>query len=403
MKNTENNINVQKTKKTNYSPQSGSIVFMLALFLPTVVTSIYALIVRDVYQNDFTYYFALALMQLTFFAIYFAYNKLGEYDAIKCSKIKFNLNILQVLLIVAISLIGLYSFSPLVNLYQGLLQKWGYSATFSHLNLSNFGYFILNICIVGILPCICEELIFRGVILNSYSKYKKWVGVVLSAVMFMIMHLSIDQTIYQLFLGVILALVVMETGSIFSSIILHGVNNIVILFTNYIYNINGVSTSGGYDFTPWNCIYPILLAILGAIICVLLIKLVGKLNGKKVFKNFKFYETESQQSNKTLNCDVTINETESQQLITTDDCKNDEKDDCHKKEDIIDFIQSQNGNVVNNKKVEKTNETYSQLGKQENFNESSKLKGLSQGSSDAYWIILGLAFGVIMWIVSVIL
>ena len=337
--------------KINYTPQSSTIVFFLALFLPSIVVTIFNVIVGDIYQNSLTYYIALTLMQLTFVAIYIAYNKIGKYNPKKASKLNFNLNYKQILIIIVIGIIGLFSFSPLVNLYQGILQIFGHTASFDNLNLSDVGYLFLNILIVGLFPAVCEELIFRGVILNGCSKYKKWVMVVVSSLLFMIMHLSIDQTIYQLFLGVLLSLVVITTGSIVSSMILHAVNNFVILFTNYLYNIMGVDTNVPYEFTVWNCIYPILIAIAGVIICVLLVKLLGKVTKNKVSAKNEIIDTKSQLENK----------------------------------------ESKNEKLANSNN------------KNEQIANSYILKGLTQSSSELFWLLLGVGGGIIYWVIMIII
>lgn len=342
MKNVENNNN--KTLYENYTTKSSSLVFILALFLPSLVSSVIALIVgvEKLSNNMWLYYTVLALMQIVFFAIFYGYNKIGKYNIKKCSKINFNLNYKQILVIILIALVSVFSFSPLVNLFQAVLKQMGFGAGSSEgVNkfLTSFGGLVLNIVVVGILPAICEELVFRGVILNGFSKYKKWGMVMLSATMFMIMHMSINQSIYQLFLGIVLALVVIETGSIISSMILHMTNNIVILLSNYIYNINGITPVGEYKFTVWNCIYPILIAIVGVIAVILLIKLLRYFTKQKNLKT---------------------------------------------------------NQIIND------NETQSQIDNSLQDSPATKIKGLDEKSSDIFWTCFGLVVGLVTWVISIL-
>ncbi len=328
----------------NYTTRSSSIVFILALFLPSLLTSVVALIVGvdKLSSNMWLYYTVLALMQVVFFSIFFAYNKIGKYNIKKCSKIYFNLDYKQILVIILIALVSVFSFSPLINLFQAILKLLGFGAGSSegvNQYLTNFGQFILNAIVVGIMPAICEELVFRGVILNGFSKYKKWGMIMLSATMFMIMHMSINQSIYQLFLGIVLALVVIETGSIIASMILHLTNNIVILLSNYIYNINGIVAETEYNFNAWNCIYPILIAIAGVIAVIFLIKLLRYITKRKNLKN-----------------NQTINENETQ---------------------------SQTSKVLQNTPI-------------------TKIKGLDEKSSDLFWTLFGFVVGVVTWVASIL-
>lgn len=261
--------------KSKYSAKSSAIIFLLAIFLPSLVTSLWVLIVKDVKSNLMYYYIALALSQLTMLLIFILFNKFNKTNGLKECEIKFNLNIKQILIVVASGLVALFAFSPLVNLIEGILLKCGYNvgSTFD-LTFNNFGIFSLAVLVLGIMPAICEELIFRGIIMHGYKQFPKKTIVLITAFLFMIMHLNIEQTIYQFVLGMLLCCVVLVTGSLISSIILHFVNNVVILIINYLYEINHVDTSiKPYNFTAWNVIYPILIAIIGCVALIFLIRL----------------------------------------------------------------------------------------------------------------------------------
>ena len=83
--------------------------------------------------------------------------------------------------------------------------------------------------LVALTPAICEEIVFRGVLLQGYLPKMSTRGAILaSSFIFGLFHLSFETAIRLLptmFLGVLLALVVMRTGSIFTSMLMHFVNN----------------------------------------------------------------------------------------------------------------------------------------------------------------------------------
>lgn len=329
---------------SKYSAKSSALVFLLALLLPSVVTSIWVLIVKDIKTNVYYYYIALALSQLTMFAIFLVFNKLKNVNGFKECKLKFNLNFKQILIIITCGLVALFSFSPLVNLVEGILLKCGYNAgnTFD-LKFNNFGIFSLAILILGLLPAICEELIFRGLIMQGYKEFSKKTIVFVTAFLFMIMHLNIEQTIYQFVLGMVLCCVVLITGSLLSSIILHFVNNVTILIINYLYEINNVDTSiKPYNFSVWNVIYPILVAIIGCVAIYFLLKLLKRVSIKKTeFSNV-------------------TDETTEKCLVEQD-------------------INSKNEDLKNN---------------------SAKDNKLQ--ISNSYWVVLPVVLGIIMWIINLV-
>ncbi len=84
---------------------------------------------------------------------------------------------------------------------------------------------IINLIIIALIPAIVEEFIFRGVIFNSYKKRNPFGAVLLSAFLFGLVHMNVNQFSYAFVIGVIFALLTYATGSIIPSIIAHFVIN----------------------------------------------------------------------------------------------------------------------------------------------------------------------------------
>ncbi|MEG2295993.1 MAG: ABC transporter permease subunit/CPBP intramembrane protease, partial [Oscillospiraceae bacterium] len=84
----------------------------------------------------------------------------------------------------------------------------------------------LNLLIVAILPAICEEVLFRGVIYSSISsKCSPKVAIVISSILFGIMHLDPARIILTSILGIVFAYTLYYSKSIFIPILLHLINN----------------------------------------------------------------------------------------------------------------------------------------------------------------------------------
>ncbi|MCM1992109.1 CPBP family intramembrane glutamic endopeptidase [Oceanirhabdus seepicola] len=79
--------------------------------------------------------------------------------------------------------------------------------------------------VIAITPAICEEVIMRGVVLDSYKKFGFKKAVILNGILFGMLHMNFHQFFYTAFLGTIFAIVVWYTKSIFASMIMHLVNN----------------------------------------------------------------------------------------------------------------------------------------------------------------------------------
>ncbi len=87
------------------------------------------------------------------------------------------------------------------------------------------GKAVLGIITMGLIPAVVEELIFRGMVLRGLSPLGKWKAVLISAAAFTLMHMNPSQTVHQFLLGIIMALIAWETGSILAPMLIHFINN----------------------------------------------------------------------------------------------------------------------------------------------------------------------------------
>lgn len=85
---------------------------------------------------------------------------------------------------------------------------------------------VMTVFMVGFFGPFCEEFTFRGIIFGGLRKHGfVFAAAVVSGLYFGLMHLNLNQFSYALVLGVIFALLVEATGSIWGSVIAHAVIN----------------------------------------------------------------------------------------------------------------------------------------------------------------------------------
>ena len=96
--------------------------------------------------------------------------------------------------------------------------------------------YVISFLIIALSPGICEEVLFRGVILDSYEHlgYKK--SIIISALYFGIFHFNLLNFIGPSILGIIFGIMVYKTNSIYSSMIGHTVNNGIALTIGFLLN-----------------------------------------------------------------------------------------------------------------------------------------------------------------------
>lgn len=86
--------------------------------------------------------------------------------------------------------------------------------------------FPVALFMIAIFGPFSEEFVFRGIIFNSYRKDGNALGaILLSALVFGFMHMNLNQAAYAFVIGIALAFVMIATGSIWSSVIMHFIIN----------------------------------------------------------------------------------------------------------------------------------------------------------------------------------
>lgn len=159
---------------------------------------------------------SLALSQLTIilpFVIYCIVKKENTFRMIRMKKIKFSTALLSV---------GIAIFSyPVVVLLNMVSMIFVENAMINVMpDVLQMGL-IPGLILMALLPALVEETIFRGMIYNTYSKRRPIIGILLSALLFGLMHMNFNQLPYALYLGIIMALVMEACDSIVAPMIVH--------------------------------------------------------------------------------------------------------------------------------------------------------------------------------------
>ena len=96
------------------------------------------------------------------------------------------------------------------------------------------GSLLLSLIAKGLCAPISEELTFRGLMLSRFNKaLPKWVGILLSSVIFGLVHGQILWFVYATILGIILCLIAIRTNSILSTMIIHSLFNLGGILISY--------------------------------------------------------------------------------------------------------------------------------------------------------------------------
>lgn len=90
--------------------------------------------------------------------------------------------------------------------------------------------YLLNLAMIAVTPAIVEELVCRGILYHSYKTKNTIFAIVMSAFIFGLLHLNLNQMLYAMAIGIVFCIVVEATGSIYSSMIMHFIMNSISVF-----------------------------------------------------------------------------------------------------------------------------------------------------------------------------
>ncbi len=129
-----------------------------------------------------------------------------------------------------VALIGINLVAAMVNSI--IVSPFGFDAIYemvmpTYPNGFHLYDFVIEIIGTALAPAFVEELLFRGLVLALLLPFGKKTAVFGSAVLFGFMHQNPGQLIYATVAGIILAVMVIESRSIWSGIIAHFINNLV--------------------------------------------------------------------------------------------------------------------------------------------------------------------------------
>ncbi len=235
--------------------------------------------------------FATILQQIGFFAIpalLFVYLTKGEVKNHLPLKKNSWLNI-GLLLVMALAMQAPVNFFKEINASLAsspeTIQNW------SEQNIRNAGLvntmmgdwsgmdFLLMLFILAVLPAICEELLFRGALQEIFAEAfrNRHLAIWISAAIFSYMHMEMSGFIPRFLLGALLGYIMWWTGSIWSNILLHFLNNalaVLILF----------GTHHGWMNESWNSFGSSLETMIPLVLSFLILAGSMFLIGKKGFR-----------------------------------------------------------------------------------------------------------------------
>ena len=131
-------------------------------------------------------------------------------------------------------------------------------------NPRGFFGFLLSLIATAVVPPLVEEFACRGVILGSLRKFGDGFAVLVSAILFGLMHGNFDQMPFAFMVGLALGFIVVKTDSLWIAVAVHAANNFISVAFEYL--LAGLSQNAQNLIYSLYLMAALILGVIGAVL-----------------------------------------------------------------------------------------------------------------------------------------
>lgn len=225
----ENNVNeklvdsqsVEKNKKFP-GPLAAGIFFSLTAILLT-----YGGILLPFENNFLRSGLGEVLFVLAPVLIFLIIGKYNIKDTLQLRRTKpINYLIVPLLMITALPIVAVINAVIL-----GIIRLiFGKILPIEQIKVSDVPVLFIALLVVGVSAAVCEETLFRGLISKGYERYGVLTSLVITSVLFGILHRDFQKSIGLILIGGLIGFIVYRTKSIYTGMVAHFTNNALIVF-----------------------------------------------------------------------------------------------------------------------------------------------------------------------------
>lgn len=214
------------------------VCYFLIVVVFAIIRMLTAFDIFDGLGDSFNYIFNIVIQVIILFGmsvlLFSAIQKNKVKDTLKFFGYK-KISFKAVLISIGIGIIVYFLNIFIASFFNAILSLFGYSSstTTNYLDSYPFWLFLVNILITAVLPGICEETAHRGLLLKGLSGFGEKKALIISALLFGLMHMNIDQFFYATLIGLLVGYLALICDSIYPAMIVHFMNNALSVFASY--------------------------------------------------------------------------------------------------------------------------------------------------------------------------
>ncbi|MEO7121470.1 MAG: CPBP family intramembrane glutamic endopeptidase [Ginsengibacter sp.] len=217
--------------------------------------------------------FFLFFVPVYFFAL-ICYRK-----PLKFLGINSNINLKQILLVIGILLLTFPLSGALAELNKVIPIPTAWATKFklmedsrsaqeaALININSFPKYIISLIVIGLLPGLFEEIVFRAGLQNLLTRWFKGpvVAIIITSIVFSLVHISYYGFLVRFALGVILGLIFYLSGNLWLSVLFHFLYNGLQVTALYLY-----TSAGSKDQKDIEENFPIWAGVVGLMLIIYL-------------------------------------------------------------------------------------------------------------------------------------
>jgi len=116
--------------------------------------------------------------------------------------------------------------TPAINFVNAISRMFSVAAINDTMfNITHKNSYLIALFCVAFVPCVMEEIVYRGLFYQGYRRVNPLGAAFLSAFLFGILHGNLNQFCYAFIMGIVFAFVIEATDSIVSTMIIHFIMN----------------------------------------------------------------------------------------------------------------------------------------------------------------------------------
>ena len=279
---------MEQTNECKLTVKESSLAFLLGFVfcqLTVAVFAVFATVIGSfftdaenvnifLYSNPWGYLLTSLVLDLGLVGVFLVFNRNKQ------NKIVEKFSAKKGAIYFGIAVVSFFLLYPIITCLDDMFVRWGTPLNTISYEMDTQGL-IASIFSLAILPAICEELLFRGLIFKGLKAHGNAFAILISSLFFALFHMSIDQLVYPFLFGMLLSCIMAKENNILYTIIMHLTNNLLSLFISY-FNINLVWSH--YSFI----VYAFILLAVYLTLIILAISKVNK-NSKSVNLGTNWY------------------------------------------------------------------------------------------------------------------